>query len=37
MDNLPVKPLTLQVDGELYDDLPFVVDIVKDKLKFYRN
>ena len=34
---LPEKPLTLQVDGELYDDLPFVVDIVKDKLKFYRN
>ena len=34
---LPEKPLTLQVDGELYDDLPFVVDIVRDKLKFYRN
>ena len=34
---LPEKPLTLQVDGELYDDLPFVVDVVRDKLKFYRN
>ncbi len=33
----PEKPLTIQVDGELYDDLPFIVDIVKDKLRMYRK
>lgn len=32
----PEKPLTLQVDGELYDNLPFIVDIVKDKLRMFR-
>lgn len=33
---LPEKPLTLQVDGELYENLPFTVDIVKDRLRMYR-
>lgn len=33
---LPEKPLLLQVDGELYENLPFVVDIVKDTLRMYR-
>ena len=34
---LPEKPLTVQVDGELYDGLPFVVDVVKDTLRMYRG
>lgn len=33
---VPDRPLTVQVDGELYDGLPFTVDIVKDKLRMYR-
>ena len=33
---LPEKPLMLQVDGELYENLPFVVDIVKDTLRMFR-
>ena len=31
------RPLTVQVDGELYDGLPFVVDVVKDTLRMYRG
>lgn len=31
------KPLTVQVDGELYEGLPFVVDVVKDTLRMYRG
>ena len=34
---VPEKPLTVQVDGELYDDLPFTVEIVKDTLRMYRG
>lgn len=34
---IPAHPLTVQVDGELYDDLPFVVDVVKDTLRMYRG
>ena len=30
-------PFTVQVDGELYDELPFVVDVVKDTLRMYRG
>lgn len=30
------KPVTVNVDGELYDDIPFEVEIVSDKLKIYR-
>ena len=33
----PEKDLTIQVDGELYDGLPFIVDIVKNKLRMYRS
>ena len=33
----PEKPMLVQVDGELYEDLPFVADIVKDKLRMYRG
>lgn len=29
--------LTVQVDGELYDDLPFVADVVRDTLRMYRG
>ncbi len=32
----PEKKLTVQVDGELYEDLPFKVEIVRGKLKMYR-
>lgn len=32
----PEKKLTVQVDGELYDDIPFEVEVVKGKLKMYR-
>ena len=31
------RPLTVQVDGELYDDLPFVADVVRDTLRMYRG
>lgn len=34
---VPEKPLTVQVDGELYDDLPFTVEVVKDTLRMYRG
>ena len=30
------KPVTINVDGELYDDIPFEIDIVSNKLKLYR-
>lgn len=30
------KPYTVNVDGELYDDIPFEVKIVSNTLKFYR-
>lgn len=30
------KPVTVNVDGELYDNIPFEVEIVSDKLKIYR-
>ncbi len=30
------KPFTIEVDGELYDDVQFDVQIVSDKLKMYR-
>lgn len=33
----PEKALTVQVDGELYDGLPFRVEVVKGKLKMYRK
>ena len=29
-------PCTVNVDGELYDDIPFEVNIVKNTLKMYR-
>ena len=31
------RPFTVQVDGELYDGLPFVVEVVKDTLRMYRK
>ena len=31
------RPLTVQVDGELYDDLPFVADVARDTLRMYRG
>ncbi len=31
------RPLTVQVDGELYDDLPFVADVVRDTMRMYRG
>ena len=31
------RPLTVQVDGELYDDLPFVADVVRDTRRMYRG
>ena len=31
------RPMTVQVDGELYDDLPFVADVVRDTLRMYRG
>ncbi len=34
---VPDRPLTVQVDGELYDDLPFVVDLVAGKLRMWRG
>ena len=37
LEVLPAKPLTVQVDGELYDGLPFVADVVKGKLRMYRG
>ena len=30
------RPTTIQIDGELYDDLPFDVRIVHDQLRVYR-
>ena len=33
----PEKKLTVQVDGELYEGLPFIVDIVKNKLRMFRK
>lgn len=33
---LTEKPVTINVDGELYDNIPFEVDIVSNKLKIYR-
>lgn len=33
----PEKKLTVQVDGELYDDLTFKVKVVKGKLMMYRG
>lgn len=30
------KPVTINVDGELYDGIPFEVSIISDKLKVYR-
>jgi YegS/Rv2252/BmrU family lipid kinase len=32
----PTEKFTVNVDGELYDDVPFEVEIVSDKLKVYR-
>jgi len=32
----PDIPRTVQVDGELYDDLPFRVQLIKGGLNFYR-
>lgn len=31
------RPLTVQVDGELYENIPFSVEIVRGKLKMYRK
>ena len=36
MEVFPEKKLIVQVDGELYEDLPFKVEIVRGKLKMYR-
>jgi diacylglycerol kinase family enzyme len=30
------KPLTVNVDGELYENIPFEVEIVSNTLKMYR-
>ncbi len=30
------KPVTVNVDGELYENVPFEIEIVSDKLKLYR-
>lgn len=32
----PEKPMTVQVDGELYEDLPFRVTLVPGGMRFYR-
>ena len=32
----PNKPYTVNVDGELYDNIPFEVEIVSDKLRVFR-
>ena len=32
----PKTPCTVNVDGELYDGIPFEVEIISDKLKVYR-
>ena len=32
----PEKPCTINVDGELYENVPFEVEIVSNKLKVYR-
>ncbi|MBQ9485972.1 MAG: diacylglycerol kinase family lipid kinase [Clostridia bacterium] len=39
MQNVKITPqghYTVQVDGQLYDDIPFEVKIVSDTLRFYR-
>ena len=39
MQNIKIltdKPVTINVDGELYDGIPFEVSIISDKLKVYR-
>lgn len=33
----PDAPMTVQVDGELYDGLPFIADIVENKLRMWRG
>ncbi len=30
------RPVTVNVDGELYDDVPFDIKIVSDKLRVFR-
>ena len=30
------RPTTIQIDGELYDNLPFDVSVVHDQLRVYR-
>ncbi len=37
VDILTKKPCTINVDGELYENMPFSVKIVSNKLKMYRN
>lgn len=32
----PKNPCTVNVDGELYDGIPFEVEVISDKLKVYR-
>lgn len=34
---VPDAPMTVQVDGELYDGLPFIADIVENKLRMWRG
>ena len=31
-----VKPYTVNVDGELYNDIPFEIKIISDTLRMYR-
>ena len=33
---LPVEHYTVNVDGELYEDIPFEVKVVSNTLKVYR-
>ena len=33
----PEKELVIQVDGELYEGLPFIVDVIKNKLRMFRK
>ena len=37
VDIITDKPCTINVDGELYEDMPFSVQIVSNKLKMYRK
>ena len=37
VDILTDKPCTINVDGELYEDMPFSAQIVSNKLKMYRK